>query len=413
MIVLSVLTLCLLAALNYRLNGKSLFHPAVVFCIVWAFDLFVVWAVGRFFFPLSAESLLVFTFGALMFSVGAHIAKALPAHPRQPAEPNKTITRLLWVLAILFPFFIRWILQVAGEKADSPLLMALRIGLVDMEGESLVLTMFGTLIQVGIIIALIAYREKQGHSRRAWLAIALCLVMNVLTGTKGGPLAVVMGLMYINWLNTRKVRSKVVITVCLVFALIFTAVEYTVHQADSSEHIAENAALYISGGIVALDQVLQHPHLAPLANPVYDIFMRVLKRIGYHVEVVSAHGYQYVSIGPDGLMNNTYTIYGSWINLGAFAMVAAMLVVGFTSGLAYRRALFGGKVSAIFYAVYFPALFFSPFHDYTTTFIWLFLVLFLSWCVYYLPLKLARLREFTSSVIRADGAKPQHQGSAT
>ena len=297
--------------------------------------------------------MLIFSFGALAFSIGAHFAKAVPAEPKKPAEAKGT-TKLLWLIVLAFPFFIRWILQLAGENADSPLLMALRVATVDLEGGSIALTIFGMLTQIAAIVVLIAYSEKEGHKLRAWIAIVFSLAMAVLTGTKGAPLEIIMGLMYIHWLKTRKIRWKMVATVCVVFALVFTVIEYTVHQADNTEQIAENAALYISGGIVAVDRVISNPHLVPLANPVYDITMRVLKRLGWHTEVVSAHGYQFVDIGPNGLMNNTYTVYGSWINTGPFGMISAMLLIGFIAGLAYHRALRHGKVSAIFYAVYFP-----------------------------------------------------------
>jgi oligosaccharide repeat unit polymerase len=403
---IAILTLGLLAALNYHLNSKSLFHPAVVFCGIWAFDLFVILAVGRFFFPLSPQSLVIFTFGALMFSLGAHFAKALPAHPKEAAEAKGT-TKLLWLIVLAFPFFIYWILQLAGENADSPLLMALRVATVDLEGESIALTIFGMLTLIAAIVVLIAYREKEGHKLRAWIAIVFSLVMAVLTGTKGAPLEIIMGLMYINWLETRKIRWKMIATVCVLFALVFTLVEYTVHQADSAEHLADNAALYISGGIVAVDRVIDHPHLVPLANPVYDITMRLLKRMGWHTEVVSAHGYQFVDIGPNNLMNNTYTVYGSWINTGSIGMISAMLLIGFIAGLAYHRALLHGKVSAIFYAAYFPAIFFSPFSDLTTTFIWLTLVMLVPWIVYYFPLRLARFKRLLSDAVRADLAKLQ------
>ncbi len=410
MLVIAILTLGLLAALNYHLGGKSLFHPAVVFCGIWAFDLSVIFAVGDFFFPLSPETLLIFTFGGLVFSVGAHAAKAIRSRPKNACESTKFATWLLWMIVFLFPLFLRWIFQVAEERADSPLLMALRLGLVDMEGESLALTIFGNLTLLSSIVVLIAYREKTGHEKRAWIAFILSMTMAILTGTKGAPLWIVVGLVYIDWLNTQRIRWKAVAIVCVLIVGIFVLVEYTVHingdsLEDSSQQLVNNAALYVSGGIVAVDRVVRDPHIVPLANPAYDIIMRILKRVGYHTKVVSAHGYQFVDIGPNSLINNTYSIYGSWVNLGSFGMVTAMALIGFMCGLAYHRALLGGKVSAIFYAVLFPAVFFSPFSDLTTTFIWLLLVLLVSWVVYYFPLRLARFKGLLSEIVRADMAK--------
>ena len=165
------------------------------------------------------------------------------------------------------------------------------------------------------------------------------------------------------------------------FAVVFTVVEYTVHQADSAEHLADNAALYISGGIVAVDRVIGNPHLVPLANPVYDITMRVLKRLGWQTEVVSAHGYQFVDIGPNNLMNNPYRSMdrGSIPARSAWFRHAAYRLHRWTclpSCATPRQGV------SLFYAVYFPAIFFSPFSDLTTTlFGYHLLCLCRGWCI--------------------------------
>jgi len=412
-LILTILTLALLAVINYHIGPRSLFSPPVVFCGIWAFDLFLVWAVGDFFFPLLPETLLIFTIGGLFFSIGAFAANAIPSHPKEPAESyNKITTALCSLIIVVFPFFVRWILEITGAKEGYPLLMAARMTLVEMEGDSVALTIFGNLLLVSVIVALIAYRENQGHKKRAWIALSVTLVMSMLTGTKGAPLALVLGLMYINWLKTRRIRWRAIAAIIIIFVGVITLVEYTVHingssLEESAMPVVKNATMYVSGGIVAFDQVMRNPHVVPLANPIYDIAMRVLKRLGYHEDVVAAHGYEYVDIGPNNLINNTYSVYGSWIAFGPLGMVSAMGLLGFVSGLAFKRALLGGRISAIFYAVIFPGIFFSPFHDYLTALIWLAMVLLVSWAVYYFPFRWRQFKAVLTDIVRADLGKPE------
>lgn len=413
MLILTILTLALLAVINYHIGPRSLFSPPVVFCGIWSFDLFLVWAVGNFFFPLLPETLLVFTFGAMFFSIGSYLAKAIPASPKEPDESyNKITTALCWLIVVSFPLFVRWILAITGAKEGSSILMAARMVLVEMEGDSIALTIFGNLLLLATIVSLIGYRENQGHKRRAWIVLFASLTMSMLTGTKGAPLALVLGLLYINWLKTRRIRWRAVGTTVIIFAAVIALVEYTVHinapsVEESAMPVINNATMYVSGGIIAFDQVMRNPHVVPLANPVYDIAMRVLKRLGYHADVVAAHGYEYVDIGPNNLINNTYSVYGSWIAFGPLGMVSAMGLLGFVSGLAFKRALLGGRVAAIFYAVLFPGIFFSPFHDYLTAVIWLAMVLLVSWFVYYFPLRWAQFKSLLTDIVRADLAKSQ------
>ncbi len=51
MLLLTILTLSLLAFGNYLIGAKSILYPPFVFSAVWAADLALIWAVGDFFYP--------------------------------------------------------------------------------------------------------------------------------------------------------------------------------------------------------------------------------------------------------------------------------------------------------------------------------------------------------------------------
>ena len=74
-----VVELILFAALSYRIGGKALFYPPVVFCGIWAFDLSLLWACGDYFYPLITETLAIFVIGAAMFVLGSYAGESVPA----------------------------------------------------------------------------------------------------------------------------------------------------------------------------------------------------------------------------------------------------------------------------------------------------------------------------------------------
>jgi len=114
MLLLTILTLFLLAFVNYKLGGRALLYPPVVFCAMWAFDLFLVWAAKDFFYPMLPETLFIFLSGAFVFSVGCWVVILLPElkFPAKPAlreSSNQIITLLVLIVAAGTPFFYRWL----------------------------------------------------------------------------------------------------------------------------------------------------------------------------------------------------------------------------------------------------------------------------------------------------------------
>src|SRR5215470_4967515 len=94
MLLLATLTLLILAALNYYIGGRALFHPAVSYSLSWAFGVFLIWLAGDFFYAVSPETVLIFIGGAFALSVGSAITCFSP----QTANSRPPSKRFDWVI---------------------------------------------------------------------------------------------------------------------------------------------------------------------------------------------------------------------------------------------------------------------------------------------------------------------------
>jgi hypothetical protein len=61
------LVILAIAGLN-RWIGKSVLYPPVLFSMVWAFSLFLVYQGGRAFFPIAGDTLLFYLWGVCAFA---------------------------------------------------------------------------------------------------------------------------------------------------------------------------------------------------------------------------------------------------------------------------------------------------------------------------------------------------------
>src|ERR1041385_4155653 len=220
MLVLTILALCLLTAINYKFAGKALFYPAVVFSAVWTLDLALLAVSGDLFYPVLPETLVIFLCGVLAFSVGCWLA-IFPATPPavRPAEfqasSNRMITVLLSVVIVIAPFYYRWLSNLVADGDNSPFLLLVRAATQEMMGKSAAFTFFGTISELSRMVAMMAFGERKNPPRRSILAITVALVMCGITGQKSGPLMLIISLICIDWIRTRRLRWKLLVVMAL------------------------------------------------------------------------------------------------------------------------------------------------------------------------------------------------------
>jgi hypothetical protein len=107
-------------------------------------------------------------------------------------------------------------------------------------------------------------------------------------------------------------------------------------------------------------------------------------------------------------MQNVYTLYFAYLDLGYPAMMMIILIVGFIVTLVYRRAIAGGPIATLFYACLFSGLmlsiYFEPFF-----FPWNFLIKLWTfmWLMYGLPVAWAKLKQNVGGTIAREIARTQ------
>jgi len=368
-------------------------YPPVPFCLIWAFELFLIWVVRDFFYPMLPETLGIFLLGALAFSLGSWIAIYFPGSERlskrlPSPSSDRIISYLVYMVILGCPFFCRWIFGIVAENGGGgSFLLTVVTSVNEQLGHSRMLTVFGTLNMVALAVALIAFYERERHPKRAFVAVTASLGMGMLMGQKDGGLSLVAGLVCLDWIRVRRLNWKLLVAMFLVFAAVVATIELYVHIGTDSREgqlmpVIRNFALYASGGLVAFDRVVRQPNVVPGINPVYVTYLRIIRRLGSHVEVPDRG--EFVSIGPD-IVDNVFTIYWSYLFLGYSGSLVCVGLLAFLTTVVYKKAIHGGQICAILFATLFRGVAFSGFNDSFFQVYFLLVVFFTAWLVYGLP----------------------------
>lgn len=375
MLLLTATVLFLLAGLNYRLGGRYLFHPAVVFCSVWAFGVFLIWVMGDFFYPISPETLLIFMGGALAFSLGSAVVNLYPRGDTKPlpAPTDRIINTSIVLIICATPLALRWMIQQIAEHPHSNWVGSAYITMLDEKVQAtLGYTLFGNLVIFSNMIALAAFCERDNHKKRWWLAFFLTLSLNLLMGSRSGIVTLIFALPFLDWLKTRRLRWKLLLGLgTLLFILVSTVAIYLGKgEARADASLRENAVpvmhgltLYAVGAAVAFDKVVQDPTLRPHNFEISVFFVETLNKFGANLEH-RAPATGYVDIGPNNLTINIYSIYYMYFELGYPAMMAIMILLGLVTTIYFMRALAGNPVSTIMYAALFSCIVLSLYAEY-------------------------------------------------
>src|ERR1041385_8004845 len=411
MLALTILALCLLTAINYKFARKALLYPALVFSAVWTLDLALLAVSGNLFYPVLPETLVIFLCGVLAFSVGCWLA-ILPATTTaaRPAEfqasSNRIITVLLSVVIVIAPFYYRWLSHLVADGDNSPFLLLVRAATQEMMGKSAAFTFFGTVSELSRIVAMMAFWERDKHPRRSTLAITVALVMCGITGQKSGPLMLVISLVCIDWIKTRRLRWKLLVVMALIMVGVATMVEFYVHIGGGS--FSENIGsvfrmfvLYGSGGLVGFDRVVRQPNIIPQFNPIYVTVLRIVRRLGGQADIPEVA--DFVNVGANGFQDNVYTMFWSYLDFGYVGMLITVAVLGFIVTLIYKRAISKYHMFVFLYATLAFSVVFSIFTEYfVSMFYYLLKVCLVSWVVYRRSERWAQFRRFTGRVASSD-----------
>src|SRR5262249_25600945 len=248
MILLGIVILALLAVVNYRLGGKGLFHPAVVFCSVWAADLLLIWIVGDFFYPLSIETLCIFVGGALVFSLGSTLAFFHPLlnfqrRGRPQRASNGVLNASLLLVCCMAPFAIHWLLGAVSAHPGQNLMVSIaRVILDESLQQDRGYSLFQNVIFLFNIIAIISFQEKRDHPGRAFLTLSFATVLSAVAGGRSAFIYLLLSAVWLDWIANRRIRWKLsmVLGALLVVLVGATGMYLGKGEASPDASLAEN-----------------------------------------------------------------------------------------------------------------------------------------------------------------------------
>lgn len=412
----AIVIISVLALANYLYFGeKLLLYPPVVFCAVWAAYLFLLLVSGEFFFPVSSKTLAIFVGGCICFSLGGAVAQLLPQQTsaeRIAPHFNKSINVLVFVVLLGAPFVYSWISSMAGAFAGSNFFMSAYMATTQAYEEGGQPIVIGNTIFLAAIVAMLAMYERVGHGKRALSAFLLALLLLALTGGRGMLVILMFGVIAIEWMRSGRLNAKIIVPTVALLLILVSALAVLVHKGDATENqsvgenlkpITQGLVMYAAGGIPAFSQVVERPNIIPHNWQIERPVLLILNHCGFHIDAGPLRS-EFLTIGPDQLMTNVYTMYFAYMDYGwALAMLFTALS-GFGITRIYRRARSGRRIATLMYGYFFAAMLLSSFSDFffmmgLNFFSKLFIV---SWCVYSLPVWYARFRIFVRRSIASD-----------
>lgn len=392
--------------------NSSPIYPGFAFCASWAVSLLIIAATGDLFYRLSPETLVVFICGGCVVTVACGLGSILPSKAPMPVDrqaSNRILTALLWVVVLSTPIFLYWLKQaVAAEGGNSPFLMIARVvqmKAIDSGGNS-AFRAAGYLIELAQDVAVLCLWEKKGHEKRAVIAIIFAFIVSLPFGQKSAPITLALALICVDWIQNRKMRWKLVMSMVLVMVSITATFEFYVHLgggsiAQNATGVARNFALYASGGVMGFDQVMRDPKIVTHVNAVDVVGLRIARRFG--AQVVIPEVYEFVNVGPYGLNGNVFTIFWPFLNWGWIANMFTVGLICFISTRVYGRAMQGGMPWVPLYARIFFGLVFSTFSEYFAQSLYLYAILIITnWIVYSSPIRIAQFRNLNHSIVQAE-----------
>jgi len=377
MLPLTVLILCLLSFVNYRIGARAAFYPPVVFCSIWAADLGILWMARDIFYPLSPETLSIFAGGCVAFSVGSLLALIYPFKGRKEEILSKASNRALTCLLILIvgciPFFASWIANLASTYGNAAtFLMGVRRAILD-DTVPLSTTdlLFMNIATLALMVAMISLYEKQQGKRRFVIAIIAALVLNLLTATRAATVSLIFSLICVDWIRSRHIRWKFVVMMLLVFIAAFSVIAIELQKGDAraDASISENIVPivhsfveYTCGGLIAFDRVVRNPSIIAHNWQVNRPFLQTLNKFGTQFEIPALHA-EYVDVGYNSFPQNVYTAYFAYLDLGFIGMMGVICLIGLVATLFYKAAICGSHISALMYSVLFAGIVLSIFNE--------------------------------------------------
>lgn len=369
-----------MAGLNYTLR-RDVAYPPFLFTALWCVILFLhsvleqIWSFEIQ--PLSNTVLLVFTVGALFFTLGG-LATHYYYDARAQAQQRPSLTlwlhpwfdqALFWLPFLALPLFCLEALSLTGTSTSTPFFESLRYQLT-VGGRD-----YGLLdytIPVVIFNTWLRFWQKEIQPddtltrRRFYIALAVNLVLLVLTTGRTYFM-----LLFALLIGFRILSGKPVIRMALysgisflsLFAAFSFAKGFVQEETWAQVLLAVSRRLiwYAVGSLRALDHFLHKPY--DLLNG--DLTLRFFDALAFRLGLTDTEPAALVQ--PDVLVpdrTNVYTVYYTYIQ--DFGILASFLFIGvfaIVHGVLYFRSRSGSLSARYAYALMLYPLLMSFFQD--------------------------------------------------
>jgi oligosaccharide repeat unit polymerase len=353
----------------YRYGGSALFPPASM-GIVWTLTLFTIWLCGDLYFPLTTTANAIVFAGVLAFSLGGLGAVEVPlwrggamttVSPRRRVQIDRWLTFAVVLFILNIPVAYRYFKELSSiiaprESMWKQIRIASSKKNVTTTGTSLSLeALLLPFLTITAMIAVYEYIDTGRRPFRALLLFVLALIYQLINGARSEVLLLLISSVVILWLKRGAAPTKLLVTVALVFLLIFSVGQIGMNKygadagaslSENLPHVAEGFGTYWLGGIIAFDQNRQNPELR-YGWDLGKFFKRIANRFGANYSERDRN-LDYTKISPTQTTNVYTAFLPYYMDHGGFAgVIGLMFLMGFLSTYVYRSALHG-RVWAVF-----------------------------------------------------------------
>ena len=359
MTLLVAISIAVLALLCW-FHSRSLLFPPLVFCSVWAGVLITLALSGNAFYPLSdltlflcALSCLAFSAGAIAFNClhGGGTFRLMKLEPVQKGSGTlRTVDALFVVFAGLYPFYWMRLAAIGHGSVGLYLLQAVRAELVQEDlGSSAGLGIFNYVLSASILTTLIVTTETCRLHLPKWrlfLWIALTMAYNIPTGARLGSLVLMFGVFAIIVFIKGRIPFVATLSIAMSVLFIFALVSVVLGKGGSMDNsplenvkgVTQSLEIYVAGGIVACDQLLQHSLEPSGKAPSLHFFYEVGNALGLNSPAPQLRRREIWTPGT----TNVYSIYYDYLqDFGWVGMSIIFFALGATLANLHRRAVMG------------------------------------------------------------------------
>ncbi len=263
-----------------------------------------------------------------------------------------------------------WVLGLTADLHVATLLMAARMAIVEADEAGRGSSFFENIVTLSIIVALLAFLEREKGPKRSTFAIVIAFILNTLTGAKNGVIIMALALICIDGLKHDGIRWKRTSVGLLIILVFFCTMAILLQHGEARAGasllenvgpVTEDLLSYTAGGIVAYDRIVRNPSIIVHSWQVNRFFLDTLNKLGWHFDLRSDHA-DFVNIGPN-LTQNVYTMYFAYLDQGYMRTAIIMVGLGLITTLFYLRAIAGNRLYIVAYSCLFVGLLLSPFAE--------------------------------------------------